>query len=100
MVVIAERESLTTTAMRDKTMEIVLQTGAKDCLDEEDDDLEQANLDKCYRGCIEIPRSSSNILRLIIGELITGTKTVGITVLYLAYASVRCSPAEITMVVD
>ena len=33
MVVIAERESLTTTATRDKTMEIVLQGGAKDKLD-------------------------------------------------------------------
>ena len=31
MVVIAERESLTT-ATRDKTVEIVLQGGAKDCL--------------------------------------------------------------------
>ena len=65
----------------------------------EDDDLEQAILDRCHRGGMEIPRSSSNILRFNIGELITGTKTVGITVLYLAYASIRCS-SDITMVTD
>ena len=66
----------------------------------EDDDLEQPILDRCHRGGMEIPGSSSNILRSDIGELITGTKTVGISVFYLAYASVRCSPTGITLVMD
>ena len=66
----------------------------------EDEDLEQAILDRCPRGGIEIPRSSNNILRSNIDELITGTKTLSITVLYLVYASVRCFPTGITLVMD